>query len=967
MKKFYYPLLILSLLLLQTPALHAQQQRLVLVEEFTNTGCGPCASWSPVLDSCINYRLGECIAIKYHCGFPNKEDEFYLYDQEVLQERLNYYGVTGVPATFVDGQELGNRSFGYLNDAISYSREQPVRCAVTLSKQLKNHVLTVDFAAAVRLSTTDSDVQPSPDMSNLRLFIAVIEEHIESPTPYPNGERELYYTMRKMLVPAGGLAFETLVNAGGAEWTVDFFDDESKLGVVAFVQDIETKEILGTAYSGPNAEGENCLSLTNLYDTPDLICKPDYYGKVILRNDGANTVTKATLNVEVNGTVKQYDWTGSLDYLQRDTLVFDGFTTFTLADSQNEVKVWMSDVNGTDAVSNTRTSSFSNSVQATYDALLKIYTDKKPEEITWKLYNSAGDVIREGGPYTEPRKFVTIPFELKNDDCYQIEFLDAGGDGIKGAYGNGYYQLFQVDEAGKTKRIAQGDYDGSVFDLYFNLTNTPKTESRLVLFEEFTNTSCDPCAEFSPSLDRVISDRLGDMVAITYHYNFPSPQDPFYLACSDDVAARAQYYGVNGVPALRVDGEHEGAWGYEEYLDLYVTGYGQKEPEMKIDTRASFDADGQLNVEVGLTSLTPQLSSINPADLLLFVAAVEERVEWDQPAANGERSWNYVLRKMLSGGDGIQIDLNDQFVTPQNYTFSWTPDNLTDPNELGLVVFVQEKGTGHVLNAAYTPRPTGSDNAAKILQVLNVPERICTPDFTADLRIRNTGRNTLTSANVNVSVNGQVQTTPWTGQLDYLDIAVVRTPHFRDFNLSDTDTNEVELWLSDLNGSDEETPHRTLTLANAYKAQHSVRLTVMTDQNPEEITWTVTNSAGDVVAQGGPYTEARKKQVVMLPLDADDCYLLEFEDAGGDGIAEGRGYFMLHQVDADGKARLMVQQTYSEALYDVFFSLENVSIADGVDGVTLTNQQPGQPGYDLGGRPATKGLVISNQHKTIVK
>ena len=54
----------------------AQQKRLVLIEEFTNTGCGPCASWSPLLDSCINYRLGDCIAIKYHSGYPYNADEF---------------------------------------------------------------------------------------------------------------------------------------------------------------------------------------------------------------------------------------------------------------------------------------------------------------------------------------------------------------------------------------------------------------------------------------------------------------------------------------------------------------------------------------------------------------------------------------------------------------------------------------------------------------------------------------------------------------------------------------------------------------------------------------------------------------------------------------------------------------------------------------------------------------------------
>ena len=287
------------------------QKRLVLVEEFTNTGCGPCASWSPVLDSALYYRLGECIAIKYHSGYPDRNDPFYLYDQEAHQAKVDCYHVTGVPTTLIDGQVLENRSFGNLNAAISYCLVQPVAYDLKIEKNLVNHHLTVK-----------TSLTPQSDVANehLRLFVVVIEEHIEAEKSYSNGEQELYYTMRKMLTPSTGYQPGTELTAGTAyeytnDWTLDFFDDESQLGVVAFLQDIDTHEVMVTAYSGPNAEGENCLKLLNVFDTPDLICLPDYYGKVILRNDGANAITQATLNVKVNGSATQYPWTGHLDYL----------------------------------------------------------------------------------------------------------------------------------------------------------------------------------------------------------------------------------------------------------------------------------------------------------------------------------------------------------------------------------------------------------------------------------------------------------------------------------------------------------------------------------------------------------------------------------------------------------------------------------------------------------------------------
>lgn len=939
------------------------QKRLVLIEEFTNTGCGPCASWSPLLDSCIHYRLGDCIAIKYHSRFPLATDEFYCYDPESHQAKVDYYQVTGVPATFVDGVELGDRTFAFLNTAISYCREQPAAADIHVSKQLNNHLLKVK-----------ASFKPYSDMvsSNVRLNVVVIEEHIASNIPWNNGEKELNYTMRKMLTPTNGYQLEeTTLKADTEysierEWTIDFMDDERELGVVAFLQDINTRQILATAYAGPDAEGENRLTLANLYDTPDMICVPNYYGKVILRNDGANTITQATLNVKVNDAVKQYAWTGHLEHLDRDTMQFDGFTDFTLRSvGSNQVSVWLTNINGSDdtSVSSMLTSSFSNSIQARHNVQLKIYTDKKPEETTWKLYNSAGDVVRQGGPYDgQARKFITTNLDLTEDDCYQLEFLDAGGNGIKGANGNGYYQLFQIDENGKSTRISQGDYDGSVYHVYFNLTDTPRPEKkRLVLFEEFTNTSCDPCAVFSPALDKTIYERMTDMVAITYHYNFPSPQDPFYVANPSDVMTRASFYEVSGVPALRVNGEAVHSYGYESYLDSYIDGASAIDAKVDIDATATLDGD-QLKVNV---SLSP-ISITDGTNLRLFTAVVEERVEWAQPAANGETAWNYVMRKLLPSAQGQALETTLDKVTPYEYEFAWQLQNFYDKTQMGLVTFVQDISTREVLGTVYTPLPNGSNRNAKIIKVIGAPSRICSSQFSTALMVRNTGREALTTANINVSINGSVQTTPWKGQLDYLDIDTLQTDVFSQFPVNESTPNEVEIWLSDLNGGTEQTLHTAFTVGNAHKAQNAVRLTLMTDNAPEEITWKLYNAAGDVVLEGGPYTEARKKQVIDFNLDTDDCYQLTFFDAGSNGITgtNGRGYYMLHEVKTDGTTRLLTQADYTTAIHNVFFSLQNATAGITAPFATTKSQQQK---YDLQGRPATEStpLIIIDNKKII--
>ena len=64
----------LLLLLLAASSLSMfAQRRLVLIEEFTNHGCSPCASYSPTLDAVLDDRIGEVIAVKYPAGSPDDE------------------------------------------------------------------------------------------------------------------------------------------------------------------------------------------------------------------------------------------------------------------------------------------------------------------------------------------------------------------------------------------------------------------------------------------------------------------------------------------------------------------------------------------------------------------------------------------------------------------------------------------------------------------------------------------------------------------------------------------------------------------------------------------------------------------------------------------------------------------------------------------------------------------------------
>jgi len=469
-------------------------------------------------------------------------------------------------------------------------------------------------------------------------------------------------------------------------------------------------------------------------------------------------------------------------------------------------------------------------------------------------------------------------------------------------------------------------------------------DKRLVLLEEFTNTGCSPCAKFAPYLDAALRERIADVVAVKYHFNFPSANDPYYLNEPADIQARASYYGVTGVPTVIYNGEEKtnNANAINTYIDEAMTA----ERVINLDVKASL-TDHKLSVS---TTVKP-LTTVSSSDLRVFVAVVEEWKVFDKAFSNGEKEFYYVMQKLLPDGNGYALGSKLTTDKPIRFDTQWGVIHFYDESQLGLVVFVQDMDTKKVLETVYVPYPTGSDDAAKVLDVMDTPNYICTPNFTSNVAIRCTGKNGLRSAIINVGINGSVQQTLWSGNLGYLDCDTVATPDFTNFSFdADTTVNDVEVWLSDINGTAEQSPKWKVKMHNSAQAKNAVRLSVMTDRKPEETTWKLFNSAGDVVDEGGPYEEARKKYQHTFSLSRDDCYTLEFYDSGGDGIntAGGVGFYKLDQLTQDGNTKMLVQDTYDGSVHDAHFNLKEAVLTPIADISAAKNAAVTV--YDVSGR-----------------
>jgi hypothetical protein len=75
-----------------------------------------------------------------------------------------------------------------------------------------------------------------------------------------------------------------------------------------------------------------------------------------------------------------------------------------------------------------------------------------------------------------------------------------------------------------------------------------------VLLEDFANVSCDPCVISNKIIESLTKYTYGPekLVAIKYPTNFPSPNDPFYLANTEDCDARMGYYNIFFAPTTIV-------------------------------------------------------------------------------------------------------------------------------------------------------------------------------------------------------------------------------------------------------------------------------------------------------------------------------------------------------------------------------------------------------------------------------
>ncbi|MFT6334928.1 MAG: hypothetical protein ACJATI_001674 [Halioglobus sp.] len=162
-------------------------------------------------------------------------------------------------------------------------------------------------------------------------------------------------------------------------------------------------------------------------------------------NAGVTDLTEVTFEITSNGVISGTDvYTGNIA-IGESKLV--PVRLAGLIEGTNDVSIFITSVNGDDDIneSNNTTSLTVSFIDERFEYTLLLATDTYPEETSWTVTNSAGEVVAQGGEYASNNTLFTEYFCLEEDECYSFRMFDAGGDGICCGFGLGNYQVLDAE------------------------------------------------------------------------------------------------------------------------------------------------------------------------------------------------------------------------------------------------------------------------------------------------------------------------------------------------------------------------------------------------------------------------------------------------------------------------------------------------------------------------------------------
>lgn len=495
---------------------------------------------------------------------------------------------------------------------------------------------------------------------------------------------------------------------------------------------------------------------------------------------------------------------------------------------------------------------------------------------------------------------------------------------------------------------------------------TTDQQNKSTVVEEFTGIHCVYCPDGHAIAEQILAENPGRATVINIHQGgFASPasgEPDFRTQWGNSIANQA---GVSYYPSATVNrhvfpGKSEPGSTFmgRGYWKSAVNEILNQPAYLNMAVEASIDINTRqliVHVEAYYTGDSPQSTNF------LNVALMQNNTLG--PQTGGNMGSNYVhmrrLVDLLTGQWGEEITTTTQgtFID-RTYTYDIPTDYKGVPAilpDMQVAVFMTETHQEVIGGAnAYTALLGLEYQSDAALISIHDVNRTCVNQINPVITIQNNGEQTISSLNIEYSVNGgAVQTYTWTGSLTSLHTADIELPAVN-FNLLESNSLSVNIVDSDQNPGNNSSQ---VTFLSAPDAQtNDLVLTINTDSKGSQTRWIIRNSANQTVQQGNGYSNNQTYNI-NITLPGTDCYSFRVLDTGGDGgasvtLKDAAGNIL---IESDGNYGAGFTEAFSKGALGLDeIQITNVSVypnpSTGIVNLSSNNTIDSVKVYDITGR-----------------
>lgn len=248
---------------------------------------------------------------------------------------------------------------------------------------------------------------------------------------------------------------------------------------------------------------------------------------------------------------------------------------------------------------------------------------------------------------------------------------------------------------------------------------------RLPLYEVFTGSTCPPCKPGNENLHAQLANYPeSEYVLVKYQQDFPGTGDPY---CTDETVARRNYYAINSIPRMEIDG------GWDQNASAFTSALHESTKAIPsfVEINATWvNKDSLFTVDVELNP-----ASDISGNIVLHVGLLEHETT-QNVKSNGETEFTQVVKKMIPNQNGTSVgNLTNGTAKTASVSFQLVGDyrlpsngqsanrinhaienSVEEVEDLYVVVWLQNSTTKEVYQAAYAVQQEPSSVQAAAMQ-----------------------------------------------------------------------------------------------------------------------------------------------------------------------------------------------------------------------------------------------------------